>query len=74
MLPPKKNFESSASDSDSDSDIDSDAEKSDNRNKSHRSDKSDKSSPCEHTRDMLDLPIPQSLNWMWVPVKLKSVG
>ena len=72
VLPPKKFFESSASDSDSDSDIDSDLEKSDKSDKGHRSDKSDKSNASEHTRDLPDLPIPRSLNWMWIPIKLKN--
>ena len=74
MPPPKKHFESSASDSDGDSDIDSDVEKSNNSDKSHRSGKRDKSSPSEHIRDMPDLPIPQSLNWIWIRSKLKKVG
>ena len=72
MLPPKKHFKSSISDSDSDNDIDSDPEKSDRSDKCHRSDKSDKSSASEHTRDLLDLRIPQSLNWMWIPINLKN--
>ena len=77
VLPPKTNFSASASDSDSDSDIDSNAErsdKSDKSDKSHKSDKSDKSSPLEQTRDMPDLPIPGSLNWIWIPIKLQNVG
>ena len=74
MLPPKRHFDSSASNSDSDSDIDSDAEKSHKSDKGHRSDKSDKSSASEHTRDPLHLLIPQLLNWMLDPIKLKNVG
>ena len=64
VLPREKHFESSASKSDSDSDVDSDAEKSDKSNKSHKGDKSDQISASEHTRDLPDLPIPQSSNWM----------
>ena len=74
MLPPKKHFESSTSNSDSDSDIDSNPEKSDKSDKSHRSDKSDKSSALEHTRDLPDLLFPQSLNCLWIPINLKNVG
>ena len=74
MLPPKKHFESSASNSDSDSDIDSNAENSDKSDKSHRIDKSDKSSALEHTRDLSDLRIPQPFTWMWISITLKNVG
>ena len=52
--PPKKNFESSASNSDSDSDIYSDAERSDKSDKSHTSNKSDRSGASEHTGDLPD--------------------
>ena len=74
VLPPKKRFQSSASNSDSDRDIDSNAERGDKSNKSHRSDKSDKSSASDQTRPLPDLPICQSLNWMWIPIKLNNVG
>ena len=74
LLQPKKYFEAKSSNSDGDSNIDSDAQKSNKSHKSHRSNKSNKSSASEHTSDLPDLPIPRSLNWMWIPIKLKNVG
>ena len=74
LLTTKKIFESCASNSNSDGDVDSNPGKSDKSDKSHRSDKSNRSSASEPTKDMPDLPIPQSLNWMWIPIKLKNVG
>ena len=59
-------MKSSASDCDSDSDIDSDPEKSD------KSTKSDKSSALDRTRDLPYLPIPQSLNWMRIFIRLQN--